>query len=360
MDFEISKIAREAFDDALKARGHVNVLVAGRTGVGKSSLINAVFGEDFAKTGQGKPVTQGMPRPYTRPGSPLTIWDSTGLELGEKEFTETNKLLVNFVTERKNSPDPNSHIHVAWLCIDEGSRRVQAAEQKWCTDLAKVLPVVVVITKAMADAGFHEVAKSSLPEAKSVVRVNSVGMALDSNHRVQVHGIKELVEVTRDLVAEGQRRAFVAAQKASLDLKVRECNGIISAAAMAAGTAAAAPIPFSDAFLLVPIQIGMIAKISSTFGLEQSEGFLSTIVASAIGGTTATLAGRFIVTNALKFIPGLGSAAGGILAAGTAATLTTAMGKAYVTTLATLFQETNGATPTAEQIAERFRRQLGA
>nr|WP_233709675.1 GTPase [Helicobacter salomonis] len=36
---------------------NLNVLVAGGTGVGKSTLINVVFGEEMARTGQGKPVT---------------------------------------------------------------------------------------------------------------------------------------------------------------------------------------------------------------------------------------------------------------------------------------------------------------
>jgi len=37
--------------------GVCNVLIAGRTGVGKSTLINSVFHGRMAATGQGKPVT---------------------------------------------------------------------------------------------------------------------------------------------------------------------------------------------------------------------------------------------------------------------------------------------------------------
>ena len=42
----------------LRSIGTVNILVAGQTGVGKSTLINGVFGEGFAKTAIGEPVTQ--------------------------------------------------------------------------------------------------------------------------------------------------------------------------------------------------------------------------------------------------------------------------------------------------------------
>ena len=34
-----------------------NILIAGKSGVGKSSLLNYIFGEEVAETGAGKPVT---------------------------------------------------------------------------------------------------------------------------------------------------------------------------------------------------------------------------------------------------------------------------------------------------------------
>ena len=37
-----------------------NIIIAGKTGVGKSTLINAIFGEKLAATGIGAPVTQNM------------------------------------------------------------------------------------------------------------------------------------------------------------------------------------------------------------------------------------------------------------------------------------------------------------
>lgn len=33
-----------------------NILIAGKSGVGKSSLLNYIFGEEVAETGAGKPV----------------------------------------------------------------------------------------------------------------------------------------------------------------------------------------------------------------------------------------------------------------------------------------------------------------
>ena len=44
--------------EAVRKRGRVNLLVAGKTGVGKSTLINAVFQGNFASTGHGRPATK--------------------------------------------------------------------------------------------------------------------------------------------------------------------------------------------------------------------------------------------------------------------------------------------------------------
>ena len=56
----------------------VNVLVVGKTGVGKSTLINNVFREPLAKVGQGKPVTKHFKK-ITKEGIPVNIYDTKGL-----------------------------------------------------------------------------------------------------------------------------------------------------------------------------------------------------------------------------------------------------------------------------------------
>lgn len=47
----------------------------------KSTLINAVFGKDFAETGKGHPITQEI-REYRSRDVPVRIWDSIGFEIG--------------------------------------------------------------------------------------------------------------------------------------------------------------------------------------------------------------------------------------------------------------------------------------
>ena len=47
------------FEKQVEQIGRVNLAVFGKTGVGKSTLVNAIFGEPVAVTGIGAPVTTG-------------------------------------------------------------------------------------------------------------------------------------------------------------------------------------------------------------------------------------------------------------------------------------------------------------
>ena len=62
---------------------HVNILIAGKSGVGKSTLINAAFRADLAQTGMGRPVTKEI-QLIEKPGVPIKIYDTVGFELDKK------------------------------------------------------------------------------------------------------------------------------------------------------------------------------------------------------------------------------------------------------------------------------------
>ena len=91
---DILSAIKRAFHDATHETGTVNVLIAGRTGVGKSTLINEIFQGRLAETGQGKPITRETRR-LTKKGIPLAIYDTRGLEL--KEYQQIIDDLVEFV-----------------------------------------------------------------------------------------------------------------------------------------------------------------------------------------------------------------------------------------------------------------------
>ncbi len=354
-DFDLGKMIREGMEEAFRERGHANVLIAGRTGVGKSTLINSVFHGDLATTGQGRPVTQNT-REITKEGEPLSIFDTRGLEMAD--FSGTLDSLKSFVSERHADPDPTKHIHVAWVCIAEDSRRVEDAEIELTAMLSRFVPVIGVVTKARSDDGFRAKVQDLLRDARNVARVRAIPERDDDGHTRPPKGLEGLVKLTADALPEGQKSALVAAQKAALALKHNRAQEIVAWAAAAAFTIGATPIPLADSAPLLAVQIGMLTRISAVYGLSPSSGFLSTLVTSMVGGTISTLTGRLIVGGLLKLFPGIGSVAGGAISGSTAAALTASFGATYIASLDAVFAKHAGETPSEEEVLDELKRSL--
>jgi len=352
-NYDLESIVKDAMEKALNKRGIANILIAGRTGVGKSTLINAVFQGNLATTGQGRLVTK-YTREIHKKGISVKILDTRGLEL--KDFNETLTELVTLLESRNSAADPTKHIHAAWICISEGSRRVEKAESDLCELLALHVPVIGVITKCLSDSGFKQEAQKLLPAARNVVRVRSIMEILDEGTELAPFGLEDLVDSTMEIIPEGQQKAFAAAQIASINQKKNQAHAVVFTGSSAAFTAGAIPIPFSDAAVLVPIQIAMLAGISVVFGIDLSKAFLSTLISSTLTGAGGTLVGRSIVANVLKMFPGIGSLAGGAISGMTAAAVTVAFGEAYIAVLVYLFAENKGETPTKDQILKEFKK----
>ncbi len=339
----------------MNERGHVNILIAGRSGVGKSTLINSVFDGDFVRTGVGKPVTQGT-REIRKEGIPLSIFDTRGLEMAN--YKESDEQLRKFIADRRLGTDPKTHIHLAWICIAEDLRRIEDAEQDLVSRLIDYVPVVGVITKSRADQGFRQKVHDLLPKLTNVIRVRALREEFDDGHVLEPMGLKELVEHSMQLVPEAHRRAFAAAQKVDLDLKTSQAHQAVAAASVTAGGIAAIPIPFADAAAIIPVQITMIAGITAIYGLPVTEGFLSSLVVSVLGGAGGAFLGRTIVSSLLKLIPGAGSAVGGAIGAATAGLITVALGEAYIAAIYSLLAKNAGKAPSEEEIADAFKKEF--
>jgi len=345
----IEDLVNEWIDKANLERGNISILVAGRSGVGKSTLINSVFQEDLAVTGQGRPITQNT-REFYKEGFPLRLLDTRGLEMSG--FQETLQELETVLRDRSQDPDPERHIHVAWLCVHEDGRRVEEAEVSLHKLLARHMPVITVITKSRNDNGFSKEVSELLPLSKNVVRVRALREQLDEGFTLEQMGLEKLIEATSMAVPEGKQRALAAVQKANLEIKQREANKVIVKAASVAAAIGAAPIPFSSAALLAPVQVAMIARISSIFGEEVSKGHLTTVISAVGGWGGATLTGQLLVGSLLKLIPGIGSIAGGAISATTAGAVTTALGKGYVLVMIKKSVENPSKTLAAKEISE--------
>nr|WP_190289071.1 YcjF family protein [Lactococcus sp. S-13] len=108
-----------------------------------------------------------------------------------------------------------------------------------------------------------------------------------------------------------------------LDEKTRKkCHETIHFATLAAAIVAFSPIPFSDALLLVPIQLTMMLRLHKIFGASWSEGLAQGITKELV----VVSLGRSVVGNTLKFIPAVGTVTGGLINATVATTITETLG----------------------------------
>lgn len=122
-----------------------NVLVSGVTGAGKSSLVNAIFGEGMAKVGVGKPLTQHFSR-YAPDDMPVVVYDSKGLEQGfHEEFVADAK---EFLEKIKSQPELGDHIHIIWYVINAGSARIEPFEAFLIKEIFAPVPTLFILNKA--------------------------------------------------------------------------------------------------------------------------------------------------------------------------------------------------------------------
>ena len=125
--------------------GRFNLAIFGKTGVGKSTLINAIFGEEVARTGIGEPVTRGSHLYLDKVGH-LGIVDTQGLEVG-KDNKQILSELDKAMTQMRQLP-LSEQIHVAWYCLRGMDRRFEEAEADFVRRLDEMgLPVILVLTQ---------------------------------------------------------------------------------------------------------------------------------------------------------------------------------------------------------------------
>ena len=75
---EIEKKFDQEYSKFEKEISKPNIFIVGGTGVGKSTLINTVFGEEVAKTSDLNPETRGIKKFVHKD---VVLFDTEGLEL---------------------------------------------------------------------------------------------------------------------------------------------------------------------------------------------------------------------------------------------------------------------------------------
>ena len=155
MELDVSKVVQDCLNAINKEISNLktlNIIVIGKSGVGKSTLINSVFRGNFTETGLGRPITQKI-RKIEKNGYPLAIYDTPGFELSSSQQEAIKKEILSIINRGYTSNDINETIHCIWYCINVASNRTfDSSEIKWLEEFLRNennrrVPIIVILTQ---------------------------------------------------------------------------------------------------------------------------------------------------------------------------------------------------------------------
>ena len=216
---------------------HINVVLLGKTGVGKSTLMNAVLrltGRKAAKAGVGAPITQGTKEYTSDTVRGLRIYDTKGIEVSEWSPEKAVSEVEGLVKKNAILGDPDKYIHAVWYCVNSNCSRFEGAEREALIKLMSIyadnqLPVIVVLTqtyfKKNAAILEGEIRKICAGRNVSVIPLLAVG---EEENNIKSYGIDRLLEETTERASTAFDSAYCYAvmQKASIALG-EECKKAI-------------------------------------------------------------------------------------------------------------------------------------
>ena len=197
----------------------INILILGKSGAGKSSLLNYLWGIEKAETGIGKPVTtKGKTGIHTHGavrlnGHNVIISDSWGLEADKAE--EWLKTVVPALEKHESSPDVEDWFHTVIYCIGASSARIEPFETREVVSRLQKAghTVIFVLTKAARASkeelsALRKIIGEDSPANGGVIDIEtSDGGKLRNGTVMRQHGKEELLEaVTMGLTTKLQRK----------------------------------------------------------------------------------------------------------------------------------------------------------
>lgn len=287
----------------------ISIIVMGKTGAGKSTLINAVLGENLAPTGIGRAVTREnkiykkqMMLPYEKYSThhnlrmwEVSMYDTVGLEIDSTITENTLREIKKHMVEAKQRLSAND-ISLVWFCINEQNKRFESYE----LDLIKKLsidyeiPFVIVLTQSFSKkkGGLEKQIIDVLPDIP-LVKVLAKEYQIEDGISLPSWGVDGLLSRSIDEY-KGNKIRLLQEKIDMLDFRRKEriqemktkadrCIKKYSSLAVKIGILPVGCIPFVHG-----ICIKMIVDLNNIVGIRGGNGLASDIFSDAVLGMIVT------------------------------------------------------------------------
>ncbi|MFK0733327.1 MAG: GTPase family protein [Gloeotrichia echinulata GP01] len=319
------KLITEELREQISKLKAPNIAVIGGTGVGKSTLINSVFGAKLAPTGAGLPVTNKFVR-YPEQDSdndlPIVIYDSAGYEAGTELFQQK---VLDFL-QAKQQEGIDQQIHLVWYIINAASARVTPFEKTILDSINQQgIPAIIVLSQCdrASEEEIRKVGEAltsfNLNKVYDTIKTAASPLVIRGELICEPFGLEELVDKTSELLPKIYTDAVIAIQVVNLQAKRKVVWKYIYTAAAASFTVGASPLPGTSAALIAS-QTGLCIAIASVYGYKDIAEFLV-----SIGTVTAF---NTLLTAAIGDLLGVLFPGGGVLTAGASASYIVVFGLA--------------------------------
>ena len=277
-----------------------NILVCGKTGVGKTSLIQAVTHRGVvpdSAIGDGKPMTVGFQVYETEVANFI---DSEGMNPGSQTVDEYADFILDELLQRLDAESEERLIHNIWYCIDGSGARVQDTDAK--------------LIKAFSDKVILVVTKCELMRKEQIESMMNTLLDLIDRDRIVLvsaenrSGLRQLIARAEAMSEAAMGRAaeelaafrerwdsyYANMRRAWADSVGSEADSYINWAAGRAAAIALVPLPLADVGPLIANEVYMLYKLAELYGIAADNTVITMLLGCAGGSIAGKIGASFL------------------------------------------------------------------